>query len=226
MNMKEDPTILSPEALDGIPESQWGEVLSALEAFVGPEISNRVDGLERLISIDAHRRSPLVTAIMARHIDDPEIRLRQNIIGALAVVLKPGSGQEKVTEDVRIWLRHVLGQMRQREIFAVLQVISKYPEQIDPACIVLNACSFSGEALIRIVMNRKVLIDIRIAAANAIGRIGFLEAGPDLRRLKERLIGRKAGQMEMAFAPGPDEEAEALLPVVIEALQSLEGETD
>jgi hypothetical protein len=39
-------------------------------------------------------------------------------------------------------------------------------------------------------------------------------------------MSRKAGQMEMAFAPRPDEEAERLLPVVLEALQSLEGGID
>jgi hypothetical protein len=32
--------------------------------------------------------------------------------------------------------------------------------------------------------------------------------------------------MEMAFAPKPDDEADSLLPVVLEALQSLEGGTD
>ncbi len=78
----------------------------------------------------------------------------------------------------------------------------------------------------RILANRKVDIKIRIAAAKAIGKIGFLEAGPDLRRIQERLMSREAGQMEMAFAPKPDEEAESLLHVVLEALQSLEGGAD
>jgi HEAT repeat protein len=201
-------------------------VLSALEAFVGPETPTRTNGLEQLLDLDAPRRSPLVAAIMASQIDEPDIHLRSKIVEALATVLKPGAEEAKPPEDVRRWLRHVLGHMRQREIYAVLQIISISPEQIDPACDVLNACSFSGEALVRILANRKVDVNIRIAAAKAIGKIGFLEAGPDLRRIQERLMSRKAGQMEMAFAPRPDEEAENLLPVVLEALQSLEGGTD
>lgn len=224
--MKEKQTFLKPDILKEIPKSQRGEVLSALEAFVGPETPTRTNGLEQLLDLDAHRRSPLVAAIMAGQIDEPDIHLRSTIVEALATVLRPGAEEEKPPEDVRRWLRHVLGQMRQREIYAVLQIIAISPEQIDPACDVLNACSFSGQALVRILANRRVDVHIRIAAAKAIGKIGFLEAGPDLRRIQERLMSRKAGQMEMAFAPRPDEEAENLLPVVLEALQSLEGGTD
>lgn len=224
--MKEKQTFLKLDTLKEIPKSRWGEVLSALEAFVGPEIPARTNGLKKLLDLDAHRRSPLVVAIMASHIDEPDIPLRSTIVEALATVLRPDAEEAKPPEDVRRWLRHVLGQMRQREIYAVLQIIAISPERIDPACNVLNACSFSGEALVRILANRKADVNIRIAAAKAIGKIGFLEAGPDLRWIQERLMSRKAGQMEMAFAPRPDEEAERLLPVVLEALQSLEGGID
>jgi HEAT repeat protein len=224
--MKEKHTLLESDTLKEIPKSQRGEVLSALEAFIGPETPTRINGLEQLLDLDAHRRSPLVAAIMASQIDEPDIHLRSKTVEALATVLRPGAEEAKPSEDVRRWLRHVLGQMRQREIYAVLQIIAISPEQIDSACDVLNACSFSGEALVRILANRKVDVNIRIAAAKAIGKIGFLEAGPDLHRIQERLMSRKAGQMEMAFAPRPDEEAENLLPVVLETLQSLEGGID
>ena len=224
--MKEKHTFLKPDTFQEIPKSKRGEVLSALEEFVGPDTHKRTNGLEQLLDLDAHLRSPLVAAIMAGQIDEPDIHLRSTIVEALATVLRPDAEPVKPPEDVRRWLRHVLGQMRQREIFAVLQVIAFSPEQIDPACDVLNACSFSGEALVRILANRKVDVSIRIAAAKAIGRIGFLEAGPDLRRIQERLMSGNTGQMEMAFAPRPDEEAENLLTVVNEALQLLEGGTD
>jgi HEAT repeat protein len=226
MTMKEKQALLKTDTLSEIPKSQREEVLSALESFVGPEIPARTNGLKQLLEVNAHRRSALVAAIMARQIDEPDIHLRSRIVEAIAAVLKPGAEEAKPPEVVRLWLRHVLGQMRQREIFAVLQVIATSPEQIDAVCDVLNACSFSGEALVRILANRKVDINIRIAAAKAIGKIGFLDAGPDLRRIQERLMSRKAGQMEMAFAPLPDVEAENLLPVVSEALQLLEGGID
>ncbi len=224
--MRQKQALLKNDTLAEIPRSQHGELLSALEAFVGSEIPIRTSGLDQILEMNGHLRSPLAAAIMGRQIDEPDIHLRSRIVEALAAVLKPGVEEPKPPEVVRRWLRHVLGQMRQREIFALLQVIASSPEQIDPVCDVLNACSFSGEALVRILANRRVDINIRIVAAKAIGKIGFLAAGPDLRRIQERLVSRKAGQMEMAFAPLPDEEAEDLLPVVREALQLLEGSID
>ena len=224
--MPEKQTFLKPDTLKEIPQSQHGDVLSAIEAFVGPDTQARAHGLEKIMSLDAHLRSPMVAAIIASHTDEPDIRLRSTIVEALAAVLRPDTEEARPSNRVRRWLRHILGQMRQREIYALLQIIAFSPERIDAVCCVLDACSFSGEALVRILANRKVDVNIRIAAAKAIGRIGFLDAGPTLRRMHERLLSRKAGQMEMAFASITDEEAERLLPAVLDALQSLEGAID
>ncbi|HEY42656.1 MAG TPA: hypothetical protein G4O11_01610 [Anaerolineae bacterium] len=224
--MPEKETFLKPNTLKEIPKSRHGEVLSALEAFVGPDTQARAHGLEKLMSLDAHRRSAMVAAIMAGHTDEPDMRLRSTIVEALAAVLRPDAEETRPPDRVRHWLRHILGQMRQREIYALLQIIAFSPERIESVCCVLDACSFSGEALVRILANRKADVSIRIAAAKAIGRIGFLDAGPTLRRMQDRLLSRKAGQLKMAFAPIPDEEAERLLPAVLDALQSLEGGID
>lgn len=224
--MTEKQTFLKLKILKEIPKSRRGEVLSALEAFVAPETQTRTQGLEKLLSLDAHFRSPLVAAIMASQVAEPDIHLRSKIVEALATVLRPGAEDARPPDRVRHWLRHILGQMRQREVYSLLQMIASSPERIESVCCVLDACSFSGEALVRILANRKVDVSIRIAAAEAIGRIGFLDAGPALHRMQERLLSRKTGQMEMAFAPIPDKEAERLLPAVLDALQSLEGGAD
>lgn len=224
--MTEKATLLKQKALKEIPKSRRGEVLAALEAFVGPEIQTRTQGLEKLLSMDAHRRSPLVAAIMARQIDEPDIHLRSKIVEALATVLRSAADGSRPPDHVRHWLRHILGQMRQREIFALLQTIASAPEGIESVCSVLDACSFSGEALVRLLANRKVDVNIRIAAAEAIGRIGFLDAGPALHRVQERLLNRKAGQMETVITQIHDEDTERLLPVIRDALRSLEGGAD
>jgi hypothetical protein len=224
--MTEKQTFLKLKIFKEIPKSRRGEVLSALEAFVAPETQTRTQGLEKLLSLKAHLRSPLVAAIMASQVAEPDIHLRSMIVEALATVLRPGVEDSRPPDRVRHWLRHILGQMRQREIFALLQMITSSPERIESVCCVLDACSFSGEALVRLLANRKVDVSIRIAAAEAIGRIGFLDAGPALHRMQERLLSRKTGQMEMAFVPISDKEAERLLPAVLDALQSLEGGAD
>jgi hypothetical protein len=221
--MPEKQTFLKQNTLKEIPESQRGQVLAALEAFVGPDTEARAHGLEILMSLDAHRRSPMVAAIMASYTDEPDIGLRSTIVEALADVLRSDSDEARPPDRVRHWMRHILSQMRQREIYALLQILDLSPERIESVCCILDACSFSGEALVRILANRKADVSIRIAAAKAIGRIGFLDAGPTLRRMQERLLSRKAGQLEMAFATISDEEAERLLPAILDALHSLEG---
>lgn len=209
-----------------LPKCKRGDVLYALEELVGPQVQTRTHGLEQLLALDAHRRSPVVAAILANRVGEPDIDLRLEIVKALAMVLRPDLDGTRALDSVRCWLRYTLGRMRRRETYALLQIIVISPENLDPVCQVLDACSFSGVALVQILADRNVDVAIRIAAAKAIGRIGFLEAEPVLQRLGQRLARRKAGQMEMAFAPIPNHEAQALLPEVINALHALEDGTD
>ena len=78
----------------------------------------------------------------------------------------------------------------------------------------------------QILADRNVDVAVRIAAAKAIGRIGFLEAEPVLQRLSQRLARKQAGLKKMAFTPIPNHEAQALLPEVINALHALGDGTD
>jgi len=209
-----------------LPKRRRGDVLCALEEFVGPQVQIRTHGLEQLIALDAHLRSPVVAAILANRVGEPDIDLRLEIVKTLAMVLRPDPDSTKALDIVRRWLRYSLGQMRRRETYALLQIIAISPENLDQVCHILDACSFSGGALVQILADRNVEVGIRIAAAKAIGRIGFLEAEPVLQRLGQRLARRQTGQMDMAFTPIPNHEAQALLPEVINALHALEDGTD
>ena len=209
-----------------LPKCKRGDVLCALEELVGPQVQIRAHGLEQLLALDAHRRSPVVAAILANRVGEPDINLRLKIVEALAMVLRPEADGTRALDSVRHWLRYTLGRMRRRETYALLQIIVISPENLDPVCQVLDACSFSGGALVQILADRNMDVAVRIAAAKAIGRIGFLEAEPVLQRLGQRLARRKSGQIEMAFAPIPNHEAQALLPEVINALHALEDGTD
>jgi len=209
-----------------LPKCRRGDVLCALEELVGPEVQIHAQGLKKLLALDAHRSSPLVATVLASRVGEPDLDLRLEIVKALAMVLRPDLDGPRPLESVRRWLRYTLSQMRRRETFALLQIIATSSEGLDPVCHVLDACSFSGGALVQILADRNVDVAVRIAAAKAIGRIGFLEAEPVLQRLSQRLAGRRAGQMEMAFASIPDHEAQALLPEVINALHALGDGTD
>lgn len=205
-----------------LPKCRRGDVLCALEELVGPEVQIRAQGLEKLLALDAHRRSPLVATVLVSRVGEPDLDLRLEIVKALAMVLRPVLDGPRSLESVRRWLRYTLSQMRRRETFALLQIIVTSSESLDPVCHVLDACSFSGGALVQILADRNVDVAVRIAAAKAIGRIGFLEAEPVLQRLSQRLAGWRAGQMDLI----PNHQAQALLPEVINALHALGDGTD
>ena len=69
--------------------------------------------------------------------------------------------------------------------------------------------------------DRGLALDLRTAAIDAIGQVGFTEAGPMLAGLALRLEGRRAGQMTMLFAPTDWPEDQALLPALKETLRLL-----
>jgi hypothetical protein len=187
-----------------LPRSKDGQVLQALEAFIGPDVDRRITGLNQLVSIDAHRRSPVVASIIASRVGESDLSLRTAIVEATFSVLNPNRERELPAENVRLWVRSALGEMRRRDIHGLLQIVEASQENLDPVCGVLNACSFSGSTLIQILTDRKVDIGIRVAAAKAIGRIGFLEAEPALQRVLHRYNNQSIEQRGGEGESDPD----------------------
>jgi len=101
-----------------LPKCRRGDVLCALEELVGPEVQIRAQGLEKLLALDAHRRSPLVATVLVSRVGEPDLDLRLEIVKALAMVLRPDLDGPRPLESVRRWLRYTLSQMRRRETFA------------------------------------------------------------------------------------------------------------
>jgi len=203
-----------------------GAVLQALEDFTGPDVPTRSQGLDRLLQLEAHLRSPLAAAVLGLRTLEPDLSLRCRVVAALACVLRPPPDGPRPMDEVRIWLRGSLAEMRQRQVFALLQVLAASPDQQDAVCTVLSACSFSGDALLMILSNRSAEPAVRVAAAKAIGRIGFLEAAPAMEAQLARIARRKSGQLAMVFAPGAEIEEEILLPAIQGALQALREAAD
>lgn len=213
-----------PQSLKGIPKRRYEDLLCALEDFVGPNHQARTRGLGKLLALDAHRRSPLVATILADRISEVDLELRLTIVKALAMVLKPGVDGLGPSDNVNRWLCHNLGQMRTRDIYALLQVLANSMEYLEPVCCVMAACSFAGENLERIISDHKNDVSIRIAAAEAIGRIGFLDAEATLKALLRRLSDRKKDQTPLT--PEVDQEVEALLPAIRKTLHILQEAKD
>jgi hypothetical protein len=204
--------MLKSKPLKEFPRNMKGKLMDALQEFFSPEPETRLAGFQKIISYDAHRRSPLAAATLGMNIRERDLALRLEIVKAIIEVIDPRS--EQPPELVRSWLRHALNQMRQREIYSLLQLIAKSEEALQPVTRLLRACSFAGDTALRILKDRKANVHVRAAAARVIGKLGYLDAADALEGLANRLASREAGQMDMGFAPDRDREAQTLLPVL------------
>lgn len=204
--------MLEAKPLKELPRNMKGKLMDALQEFISPEPETRLAGFQKIISFDAHRRSPLAAAVLGLGIRERDLSLRLEIANAIAEVIDPRG--ERPPELVRSWLRHSLNQMRQREIYALLQLIANSEKALEPVTRLLRVCSFAGDTSLRILKDRKADVQVRAAAVRVIGNLGYLDAADALENLANRLASREAGQMDMGFAPDRDREAHTLLPVL------------
>ena len=214
-------TFFEPIILEALADGTKADLMTGLENLLAPDIRLRRVGLEMLISLDAHRRSPLAAAVIARQITEPDLDLRVTIIARLAEILSPKFAMEKPPREVTDWARNVFAAMRTREVYALLQVLADDGDQLDNVGSLMQVCSFSGETMLAIVKDRHADIDIRVAAVKTIAAIGYLDAKGVLEKLHQRITGQIAGQIPMAFAGHLEAEEELLIPALQEALRIL-----
>lgn len=208
----------APGALELFPA-----VWSAAEDLVSPELAARQRGLASLEEMGAARYSPLVAYLLFTRLSDADLGLRQQVIYLLSALLIPDERGFAAPEPVRRCLTTALGQMRTRSIFGLLEVLAAEPGAEGMIARLLNACPHAGHHLVDILSERKNPLAVRHAAAQLIGRVGYLDAIPALERLAARLETRRSGQQAMPFAAPPASATDEvdLLPVVNAALARL-----
>lgn len=206
------------KALPELERRHQAALVAGLEALLAPEAKKRARGLQALVAIDAHRRSPVAAALLCKMLDEPDLRLRSEIVDALADMIGAPGDPIISHERARDWARAVLGEIRQREIFALVQVAAACEGRTEAVCRLLAMCPFSGPTLVRILGNPSSALNVRAKAATLIGMIGYIEAAPILEKLAERL-SQSASQVPLAGRARA--EAEGLLPEVLAAKSAL-----
>ncbi|MCH7663130.1 MAG: hypothetical protein IH859_04585, partial [Chloroflexi bacterium] len=162
-----------------------------------------------------------VAYLLSTRITDPDPTLRVRVIESLANVLSPDENGDPAPKEVRDHLVSELSHMRQRRIFAVLQVAVDHTGMKNHVGILLNANPYSGNHLADILADRLLTLAMRQLAAYYIGQIGFLDALPTLQRLEKRLESRHAGQQKMAFARLSSADEAELIPAIKNAISLL-----
>ena len=197
------------------------EVWKALELIISPYIEDRFRGYYKITELNAHRLSPIVAHILATCLDDEDIDFRLNIAQTVGGLLSHDEVGLITPIEVKQQLKYYLSKMRQRKIFALLQVTEYEPSSLTSVAALLKACSYAGNALSDIFSNHQLPIGIRRQAIKFSGLIGFLETIPRLEKLSERLETKMNGQRNMPFAPKKDPNESSLLPAIQTALKLL-----
>jgi hypothetical protein len=196
-------------------------IWDALEKVASPDLDERYAGLDQLVEMDAHRASPLVVYVLATRLDDANLEFRAKVVQALGGLLSSGEAASNTPDEVKKTLKAYLSRMRQRRIYALLQVAEFQPSSQTHVAALLKGCSNAGKILADIFSDRKLGNEIRHQAINFVGIVGYLEAIPRLALLAERLESGANGQRSMSFAAPTDPEDLYLLPAVQTALMVL-----
>ncbi len=199
------------------------EVWQALESLISPDVENRFSGLKQLTKLNAHRLSPIVAYILTTCLDDENIDFRFNVVQTVGALLSRDGEGLLTPFEVKRRVKYSLGKMRQRKVFALLQVADYQPISQSNVALLLKACSFAGKILSDIFTDHKLPIEIRRQAIHFAGYIGFLETIPRLEKLAEKLEARMNGQRFMPFAPTTSSEESSLLPTLQTALLLLKS---
>jgi hypothetical protein len=194
------------------------DIWSAAESLSSPDLADRLAGLDYLEQREAVFYFPLVAYLLSTRICDPDIRFRARVVKALAHTLEPQDGEPQAVEDVKQQIHTSLSQMRNRQIYALLEVTNAEPEVKADAAVLMSYCSFAGEHLSDLLSERKTPLHLRKTALHFIEQIGYLDALPTLERLERRLKSKQNGRTEF------DEHEEAsLIPLIQGALECLQA---
>ena len=227
MDVEQDHILISQLPLFDVDESSVGllelfpMVWSAAENLSSPDSQHRLVALEYLSKSGAVCLSPLIAYILYTRITDPDLELRSRVVEALGSVFAQDIEGRTLGASVRHHLTSQLGQMRTREIYALLQVLVDHPEHMVFAIRLLNACPYAGTHLAEVASSRKAPIEVRRSAIRLLGEVGYLDAIPTLDRILIRLESRLSGQQAMPFAPPAGVDDTSLLPDIRNALAQL-----
>jgi hypothetical protein len=198
--------------------------------FVSPHVEERRRGFALLCGRDETRRSALTAYLLAARLNEPDLVLRAQVATALAEYFGLRGPEFRYPPELRAAVAAHLRHFDRPEVLALLELhhasrageVSLLPESLIQ---LIQRLPGSADLLTRLAADRSLLLELRRAAIEVIGLVGFVAARPALEGLQLRIAGRRAGQLTMLFAPSDWPEDESLLPALAETLHQL-GEVD
>lgn len=217
------PNLISLE----LPETQailelFPGVWMAAEQLGSQDVNQRHQAMDELLRTDAPRVSPLIGYLLSTRLLDPDLRLRMRIVESLANVMRRDSEGKYAVDAVRSHIIAGLSYLGEPGVFALLELAVKDQTLVPHISKLLNFMPRAGDTLKNFASNRDKKIEIRRMAIFFIGRIGYVDAVGELKRLRDRIETRQEGQKRMPFAPpAADDNEEGLLQEINKTLSSL-----
>ncbi|MGH2520955.1 MAG: hypothetical protein ACRDH2_00495 [Anaerolineales bacterium] len=214
------PTRPTPRVIPSVDPWMAGEM------FVSPHIEERRRGFAILFGSEAARRSPLTPHLLASRVDEPDLGLRAQIIQALADYFEIRGHEYRYPAEMRVAIVGYLRKFDRPHILALLEVYlgqrndgsRPRPESLAR---LLERIPNASTHLTRLAGDKAMALDVRCAAIELIGQVGFTDALAALAGLEVRLEGRRAGQLTMTFAPHDHPDDQGLVPALKETLRLL-----
>lgn len=219
--MVDQPPLISSKTLKKLPQRQHGTLFRALESLVQPSVEERERGLENVLALMAHKRSPLACTVLFSRLQEPDLSLREKVVDALAKVASPRVEERQAVDEVRSCFRMHLATLGRGEVRSLLYLLGERPASQESVCRILDAFSGAGEMLIAILMDRNEECVVKIAAAQVVAEVGYLAAIPVLEELTKRLESRRGDQLRMGFAPRPGNNDALLLTALKQTHRAL-----
>jgi len=187
-------------------------IWQAAEKLVSSDTHDRHAGLDDLLVTEAARISPLIAYLLLTRLFDPDTALRTRIVEALANVMRRDAAGKYTSEAVRAQIISGLIEMGDPGLQAIIQVGVENDNMLDHIAKLINFAPNAGNFLKDLAADRSQRIVVRKLAVYFIGRIGYVDAYPELLRIRNRIESRQFGQKSMPFAPPGSESEELLLP--------------
>ncbi len=193
------------------------------EMFVSPHAEERRRGFALLVGSEAARRSPLTQHLLASRVDEAELSLRAQIIQAVADYFEVRGREYRYPPEIRAAVAAHLRKYDRPQVMALVENwLAQRAEALRPEALgaLLERIPNASQHLTRLAGDKSVAVELRCAAVELIGQVGFTDAVAVLEGLAARIEGRRAGQLTMLFAP-PDNLDDAQLLPTLKATLSL-----
>lgn len=166
------------------------EIWAAAELLISPELLARKKGFQSLVELDEIKQNPVIVYLLASRLTEPDLSLRSFIVKILADMLdgsQPILDQSKKSRNI---LADYLSRISVKELTSLLELAEVDPHSMDFVVHLLCSCACAEDQITRIVMDRDQPAEIRLISLEIIGKVGYLEAIPDLERLEKRMKNR------------------------------------